>query len=124
MRATSGSTAWTPPWRTRSKPSSLTVRNLDMKRYDQEFDSITAIFNDAWKDNWSFIPFTEAEIRHMARSLKPLINPELVAIVKLMGAKERDILRFEGPLGTFWGIETRDSQTRTTIGNPIFLKSP
>ena len=28
----------------------------------------------------------------------------------------------EGPLGTFWGIETLDAQTRTTIGNPIFLK--
>jgi hypothetical protein len=30
----------------------------------------------------------------------------------------------EGPLGTFWGIETLDTQTRTTIGNPIFLKGP
>ncbi len=30
----------------------------------------------------------------------------------------------EGPLGTFWRIETRDQQSRTTIGNPIFLKSP
>jgi hypothetical protein len=30
----------------------------------------------------------------------------------------------EGPLGTFWGIETRDTQTRTTIANPIFLKAP
>jgi len=30
----------------------------------------------------------------------------------------------EGPLGTFWGIETLDSQTRTTIGNPIFLRGP
>ncbi|MCC2658529.1 MAG: hypothetical protein K0Q76_3637 [Panacagrimonas sp.] len=67
------------------KPSSLIVRNLDMKRYDEEFDTITAIFNDAWKDNWSFIPFTEAEIRHMARSLKPLINPDLVAIVEYNG---------------------------------------
>lgn len=69
----------------RRKPSALAVRKLDMKRYEQEFDSITAIFNDAWKDNWGFIPFTEAEIRHMARSLKPLINPELVAIVEYNG---------------------------------------
>lgn len=30
----------------------------------------------------------------------------------------------EGPLGTFWGIETLNTQTRTTIGNPIFLKAP
>ena len=28
----------------------------------------------------------------------------------------------EGPLGTFWRVEVRDVQTRTAIGNPIFLK--
>ncbi len=28
----------------------------------------------------------------------------------------------EGPLGTFWRIETRDLRSRTAIGNPIFLK--
>lgn len=28
----------------------------------------------------------------------------------------------EGPLGTFWRVETRDASSRTTIGNPIFLK--
>lgn len=27
----------------------------------------------------------------------------------------------EGPLGTFWRIEVRDAQSRTVIGNPIFL---
>ncbi len=30
----------------------------------------------------------------------------------------------EGPLGTFWGVETLDEQTRTTIGNPVFLRGP
>lgn len=30
----------------------------------------------------------------------------------------------EGPLGTMWRIETRDLSSRTTLGNPIFLKAP
>ncbi|MDP9141196.1 MAG: CehA/McbA family metallohydrolase [Pseudomonadota bacterium] len=30
----------------------------------------------------------------------------------------------ESPLGTAWRIETRDLSSRTTIGNPIFLKAP
>lgn len=30
----------------------------------------------------------------------------------------------EGPLGSFWRIELRDLQTRTVIGNPVFLKAP
>jgi len=30
----------------------------------------------------------------------------------------------EGPLGTMWRIETRDAVSRTTLGNPIFLRAP
>lgn len=30
----------------------------------------------------------------------------------------------EGPLGTLWRIELADAQTRTIIGNPVFLKAP
>ena len=67
------------------KPKTMKVRHLDMTRYDEDFDTITSIFNDAWRDNWGFIPFTEAEIRHMARSLKPLIRPDLTAIVESNG---------------------------------------
>ncbi|AXQ27450.1 hypothetical protein D0B54_01570 [Solimonas sp. K1W22B-7] len=29
----------------------------------------------------------------------------------------------EGPLGTFWRVETKDDQARTTLGNPVFLKA-
>jgi hypothetical protein len=67
------------------KPAALRVRSLDMTRYREEFDVITAIFNDAWQDNWGFIPFTEAEIAHMAKSMKMLIDPRCVAIVELDG---------------------------------------
>ena len=63
----------------------LTVRPLEMKRYRAEFDTITAIFNDAWSDNWGFIPFTEAEIAHMARGMKMLIDPQCVAIAEMDG---------------------------------------
>ncbi len=63
----------------------LTVRHLDKKRYLEEFDTVTAIFNDAWSQNWGFIAFTQAEIAHMAKSLKMLIDPTCVAIVEMNG---------------------------------------
>ena len=63
----------------------LTVRHLDKKRYLEEFDTVTAIFNDAWSKNWGFIAFTQAEIAHMAKSLKMLIDPTCVAIVEMNG---------------------------------------
>jgi hypothetical protein len=67
------------------KPAALTVRNLDTTRYLEEFDTVTAIFNDAWSQNWGFIPFTKAEIAHMAKGLKMFIDPKCVAIVELHG---------------------------------------
>ena len=67
------------------KPGGLEVRALDMRRYVEEFDCVTQIFNDAWSANWGFIPFTEAEVRHMAKSLKPLIEPSCVAIAEIDG---------------------------------------
>lgn len=69
----------------RRKPANLVVRNLDPKRYDEEFQNITAVFNDAWSENWQFIAFTPAEILHMAKSLKPIISPSCVAIVESDG---------------------------------------
>ena len=63
----------------------LTVRHLDKSRYLEEFDTVTAIFNDAWSQNWGFIAFTQAEIAHMAKSLKLLIDPTCVAIVEMNG---------------------------------------
>lgn len=64
---------------------SLTVRQLDKSRYIEEFDTVTAIFNDAWSQNWGFIAFTPAEIAHMAKSMKMLIDPTCVAIVEMNG---------------------------------------
>lgn len=69
----------------RHRLEELTVRTLDMRRYSEEFVTITSIFNDAWCENWGFVPFTEAEIVHMAKSLKPIIDPAWTAIVELRG---------------------------------------
>jgi hypothetical protein len=56
----------------------VTVRPLDMARYDAELTTVIDIFNDAWSENWGFIPFTADEMRHAARSMRPLIRPDFV----------------------------------------------
>ena len=69
----------------RYKPKGMTVRPLDLKNYDKEFDLVIDIFNDAWSQNWGFVPFTEAELKHTAKGLKPLLDPGLTAIVEMNG---------------------------------------
>lgn len=61
------------------------ARKLDMKRYRHDLSLILEVFNDAWSENWGFIPFTEEEIQHAAASMKPLIQPELVWVAEVDG---------------------------------------
>ncbi len=63
----------------------VAVRPLDMSRYDAELTTVIDIFNDAWSENWGFIPFTEAEMRHVARSMRPLIRPDFVWLGEVDG---------------------------------------
>jgi RimJ/RimL family protein N-acetyltransferase len=64
----------------------LRIRPIDMRRYGRELDALIEIFNDAWSDNWGFLPFTQAEAEHLSKSLRPLIDPELFWIAELDGA--------------------------------------
>lgn len=63
----------------------LRHRILDKRRFAAEMRTVAALFNDAWSQNWGFVPMTEAEITHMAASLKPILPPELVRIVEIDG---------------------------------------
>jgi len=57
------------------------VRTVDMKNFDAEVRTLVGIFNDAWSDNWGFVPFTQAEVDHAAKALRPVIVPELAVFV-------------------------------------------
>lgn len=63
----------------------LGVRSLDVRRFDEEIATIVRIFNAAWAENWGFIPLTEADVAHMAREMKPLLVPDLVAFATIDG---------------------------------------
>jgi len=61
------------------------VRRLDRKRFDDEISLLRDIFNDAWAENWGFVPFTTAEFHELGRNLRFLVDPELIQIAELDG---------------------------------------
>jgi GNAT superfamily N-acetyltransferase len=63
----------------------VTIRPLDMSRFDEEVGHIKRLYNAAWEKNWGFVPMTEAEIDHLAEQLKPVVIPELVPFVEKDG---------------------------------------
>ncbi|MBX7146459.1 MAG: GNAT family N-acetyltransferase [Alphaproteobacteria bacterium] len=58
------------------------LRPYNPQNHGQELKTIVSIFNDAWSDNWGFVPFTEKEIDHIAKSMKPLIVKDLIWIAE------------------------------------------
>jgi GNAT superfamily N-acetyltransferase len=63
----------------------IRVRGVDLKKFDAEAAIILDILNDAWCDNWGFVPITDTEIAYTAKKLKPLIKADLVQIAELDG---------------------------------------
>lgn len=61
------------------------IRTLDMRRYREEIGTICRIFNDAWADNWGFIPFGEDEAAYLAKSIRPLVTADSFAIGEIDG---------------------------------------
>lgn len=70
---------------TRSIAPGVVLRQLDMKRYAAEVVTLTAILNDAWRDNWGFTPTTEAETRHLASAMRPVVDPRLIWFAEIDG---------------------------------------
>ncbi|HEY4162819.1 MAG TPA: dATP pyrophosphohydrolase [Dongiaceae bacterium] len=63
----------------------VVVRNLNMKNYQHELETVIDIFNDAWSENWGMVPFTEKEMAAAAKGLKLLIDPKMVVIAEQNG---------------------------------------
>jgi hypothetical protein len=56
----------------------LQFQPIRKKHLRQDMAAIGAIFNDAWSDNWSFVPFTDAELEELAQVLRHFVPAGLV----------------------------------------------
>jgi hypothetical protein len=63
----------------------IRIRNVDKSKFDQEAALILNLLNDAWSNNWGYVPLTPAEIAYAGKKLKPIIFNELVRIAELDG---------------------------------------
>ena len=63
----------------------VTVRQLDPSKVESELAIIMDIFNDAWSDNWGFVPATALELEKAAKDLKLILMPELTRLVFIDG---------------------------------------
>ena len=63
----------------------IKVRRVDKSKFDAEAALILSILNDAWSDNWGFVPITDAEIAYTGKKLKPIVFEDLIRVAEVEG---------------------------------------
>ncbi|MDF7775737.1 N-acetyltransferase [Sphingomonas sp. AOB5] len=63
----------------------IRVREIDKDNFDKEAKIIVDILNDAWSDNWGFVPLTQREVDDVGTKLKPLVRKEMIRVAELEG---------------------------------------
>jgi len=63
----------------------INIRKVDKSRFAEEAALILSILNDAWSDNWGFVPLTDAEIAYAGKKLKPIVYEDLIRIAEVEG---------------------------------------
>jgi GNAT superfamily N-acetyltransferase len=54
----------------------IVIRNLRKREMADEVRRFSAVYNEAWGDNWGFVPVTEAEVEFQAKNLKQVIDED------------------------------------------------
>ena len=64
-------------WRMADKVESehgIVCRPMRKRDLDAEVTRFLEVYNAAWERNWGAVPLTEEEVRHYAKSLKPILD--------------------------------------------------
>jgi len=59
------------------------LRPLNKKNVSQELETVRSIFNDAWSDNWGFVPFEEKEFNTIGKEMLMVIPNDFIQIAEI-----------------------------------------
>ena len=77
-----------------ARNSRINVRKVRKSDWDTEAATVLSILNDAWSDNWGFVPFTPEEVAYAGKKLKTIIHEELNMIAEVDGRPVAFMLTF------------------------------
>jgi GNAT superfamily N-acetyltransferase len=52
----------------------VVIRNMRKRDLEAEVTRFMDVYNEAWGQNWGFVPITEQEVRFQAKALKPVLD--------------------------------------------------
>jgi GNAT superfamily N-acetyltransferase len=60
----------------------IRLRRMRRRDFESEIRAFMDIYNEAWSNNWGFVPLTDAELKHMAKELKPVLDEDFAAVAE------------------------------------------
>lgn len=60
--------------------SGIQVRNINLKKLDEELKIIQLLYNETLNRNWGFVPVQYEDLQYAAGELKAIVDPEMVMI--------------------------------------------
>jgi GNAT superfamily N-acetyltransferase len=63
----------------------IAIRKVNKSRFNEEAVLILGLLNNAWSDNWGFVPLTGAEIAYAGRKLKSIVFEDLIRVAEFEG---------------------------------------
>ncbi|MCA1793771.1 MAG: acyl-CoA N-acyltransferase [Desulfobacteraceae bacterium] len=64
-----------------AKKKGVHIRHFRPKDADAEFVLIRQIYNDAWADNWGFVPVTEKEMQDIQKNVMEFADPDMAFFI-------------------------------------------
>jgi hypothetical protein len=61
------------------------ARNVDPKHLARDTRIVLDVYNEAWRDNWSYVPYTENERSKLVQDFRLLIDPAITYIATING---------------------------------------
>ncbi len=65
--------------------NNITIRKVNLKRFDTEVKELMQIYNQAWDKNLGFVPMTDAEFMQMSKDVKLILDDEFCLIAEKDG---------------------------------------
>ncbi|WP_018126952.1 GNAT family N-acetyltransferase [Balneola vulgaris] len=63
----------------------LKIREVNKRKLNEEVEIVRQIYNQAWKDNWGFLPLTKAELQATAEDFKLILDTDFAHIAEIDG---------------------------------------
>lgn len=69
----------------KSRDEGVVLRSMRKRDLAAEVARFMEVYNEAWGDNWGFVPITEAEVAFQAKNLRPILDENWAMIAERDG---------------------------------------